>query len=106
MYMEDVDLCWRAGRAGWGVLYQPAGEVTHVQGVSTNTTPYRMIVAHHRSLWRFATRTTTGWRRLVLPVLAPGMATRSGVACLRHWLDVRKAGRSDAARDRSVGAVR
>lgn len=105
MYMEDVDLCWRAGRAGWGVLYQPGSEVTHLQGVSTNATPYRMIVAHHRSLWRFARRTTTGWRRLVLPALAPGMAARAGVACGRHWLDVRRAARDAAGRHGPGGAV-
>jgi N-acetylglucosaminyl-diphospho-decaprenol L-rhamnosyltransferase len=97
MYMEDVDLCWRAGRAGWGVRYQPAAEVTHLQGVSTNATPYRMIIAHHRSLWRFARRTTPGWRRALLPALAPGMAGRAGLACLRHWLDVRGAARAERA---------
>jgi N-acetylglucosaminyl-diphospho-decaprenol L-rhamnosyltransferase len=91
MYMEDVDLCWRANQAGWGVLYQPEGEVTHLQGVSTNVAPYRMILAHHRSLWRFAERTTSGWRRLLLPALAPAMAARAGIACFGHWLDVRRA---------------
>jgi N-acetylglucosaminyl-diphospho-decaprenol L-rhamnosyltransferase len=106
MYMEDVDLCWRARRAGWAVLYQPAGEVTHLQGVSTNATPYRMIVAHHRSLWRFAERTTTGWRRLALPVLAPAMATRAGFACLRHCVAVRRARRFAVDRHGSAGAVR
>jgi hypothetical protein len=65
--------------------------VTHLQGVSTNVAPYRMILAHHRSLWRFAERTTSGWRRLLLPALAPAMAARAGIACFGHWLDVRRA---------------
>ena len=60
MYMEDVDLCWRLDRAGWAVGYEPAAEVRHVQGVSTNQHPYRMLAAHHRSMWRFAWRTTAG----------------------------------------------
>src|SRR5262249_31828569 len=47
MYMEDVDLCWRAGRGGWRVVYEPAAEVSHVQGASTDQQAYRMIVAHH-----------------------------------------------------------
>jgi len=106
MYMEDVDLCWRAKRAGWEVRYQPAAEVTHLQGVSTNATPYRMIVAHHRSLWRFARRTTVGWRRGLLPALAPGMAARAGLACLGHWLDVRRAAHTEPDRRKSAGAVR
>jgi N-acetylglucosaminyl-diphospho-decaprenol L-rhamnosyltransferase len=85
MYMEDVDLCWRAGRAGWGVGYQPDAEVLHVQGVSADQHPYRMIAAHHRSLSRFAWRTTVGWRRLLLPVVAVGLAGRVGFACAVRW---------------------
>ena len=84
MYMEDVDLCWRAWRAGWAVAYEPAAEVTHAQGVSTGAVPYRMIAAHHWSLWRFARRTTVGWRRALLPVVGAGLAVRCGVACLQH----------------------
>ena len=76
MYAEDVDLCWRLGRAGWQVVYVPAAEVTHVQGTSTARHPYRMIVEHHRSLLRFAGRSTAGWRRLLLPAVAAGIALR------------------------------
>jgi N-acetylglucosaminyl-diphospho-decaprenol L-rhamnosyltransferase len=77
MYLEDVDLCWRLGRAGWRVAYEPSGCVLHVQGVSTDQHPYRMIVAHHESLLRFAWRTTTGWRRLLLPVVTLGLVVRA-----------------------------
>jgi N-acetylglucosaminyl-diphospho-decaprenol L-rhamnosyltransferase len=96
MYMEDVDLCWRAGRAGWAVVYEPAAEVTHVQGVSTDSVPYRMIVTHHRSLWRFATRTTSGWRMLFLPVVGVGLVGRAGIACLDHWKGSRRGRKIDA----------
>jgi len=85
MYLEDVDLCWRAARAGWGVAYQPAAAVLHVQGISADLHPYRMIHAHHRSLWRFAWRSTDGWRRLLLPVVAAGLAARSVFACGIRW---------------------
>ena len=80
MYMEDVDLCWRLDRAGWAVGYEPAAEVSHVQGVSTDQHPYRMLVAHHRSLWRFAWRTTDGPQAGHLPVVAEGLAARLAVA--------------------------
>ncbi|HWE54994.1 MAG TPA: glycosyltransferase family 2 protein [Acidimicrobiales bacterium] len=86
MYMEDVDLCWRLGRAGWAVGYEPQAEVLHVQGVSANLHPYRMLAAHHRSMWRFAWRTTTGTRRLALPVVGIGLAARLAVASARHRL--------------------
>lgn len=86
MYMEDVDLCWRMGRAGWGVAYEPAAEVVHVQGVSADLHPYRMLAAHHRSLWLFARRTSTGRRRYALPVVAFGLVGRFVVAVLRRRL--------------------
>jgi len=85
MYMEDVDLCWRAGRAGWDVAYLPKAEALHVQGVSTDTRPYRMITAHHRSLWRFARRSTDGWRRLLLPMVAAGLSGRVLLAYALRW---------------------
>jgi N-acetylglucosaminyl-diphospho-decaprenol L-rhamnosyltransferase len=94
MYSEDVDLCWRAGRAGWKVAYEPAAEVTHVQGVSANRHPYRMIAEHHRALLRFAARTSSGPRLMLLPVVAAGLGLRllaawaqragSGLARRRH----------------------
>ena len=82
MYAEDVDLCWRLGLAGWRVAYAPTAEVTHLQGRSTDRHPYRMIVEHHRSLLRFASRSSTGWRRLLLPLVAVGAAVRVGLACV------------------------
>ena len=78
MYVEDVDLCWRLGRAGWRVAYEPAGEVTHVQGASTARHPYRMIVEHHRSLLRFAAKRWHGWRRVLLVPAAGYLGRPSG----------------------------
>ena len=77
MYAEDVDLCWRLGRAGWTVAYLPTAEVTHLQGVSTDRHPYRMILEHHRSLLRFAGRSSRGWRRALLPLVALGIGARA-----------------------------
>lgn len=82
MYAEDVDLCWRLGRAGWRVSYAPAAEVTHLQGRSTDRHPYRMIVEHHRSLLRFASRSSQGWRTVLLPLVGVGVALRVVLACL------------------------
>src|SRR5690606_21767356 len=31
-YHDDTDLCWRAGRFGWEVAYQPAARAVHVRG--------------------------------------------------------------------------
>ena len=82
MYAEDVDLCWRLGRIGWRVSYATGAEVTHLQGVSTSRHPYRMIAEHHRSLMRFAVRSTRGWKRALLPLVAVGISVRAALACL------------------------
>ena len=60
MYLEDIDLCWRLRAAGWEVAYEPAGVVVHVQGASTSRRPYRMLLEHHRSAWRFSPSRLTG----------------------------------------------
>jgi len=80
MFAEDMDLCWRAHRAGWGVGVEPAAVVTHAGGVARRRSPYRMLVAHHRSAWRFAVRTTRGWRRAALPLAAAVLSLRLVVA--------------------------
>jgi N-acetylglucosaminyl-diphospho-decaprenol L-rhamnosyltransferase len=84
MYVEDVDLCWRAHRAGWDVVYEPAARVVHEQGRSTSRHPYRMLVAHHRSILRFANRSTEGRERLLLPLVALALAARLALASLER----------------------
>jgi N-acetylglucosaminyl-diphospho-decaprenol L-rhamnosyltransferase len=76
MYAEDVDLCWRARRAGWQVAYVPEAGITHFQGASTSRRPYRMLAEHHRSLLRFAWRSMTGLERAWIVVVAPALVIR------------------------------
>ena len=92
MFLEDVDLCWRAGRLGWQVVYEPTARVTHVVGVSRARHPYRMAYEHHRSLMRFAARTSDGARQLLLPLVAAGL----GVRLALEWVQVAR-GRSRLA---------
>jgi len=89
MYVEDVDLCWRLGRAGWTVGYEPAGRVVHAVGASSQLAPYRMILAHHRSLLRFADRSITGPERALLPAVAAGLGIRTLLSWAQHRLDRR-----------------
>lgn len=83
MYMEDVDLCWRAWNAGWRVAYEPSATVVHAQGVSTARSPYAMTLAHHRSLLRFVSRTSRGTSRILLPAVAAGIVGRACIICVR-----------------------
>lgn len=86
MYVEDVDLCWRLKRAGWGTFYEPAAEVSHEQGVSASQHPYRMLAAHHLSMWRFAVRSAEGRERALLPLMAGGLVARLLLAWTDHVL--------------------
>jgi len=86
MYLEDVDLCFRARRLGYGVSYVPAATVTHVQGHSTARRPLRMLAEHHRSALRFAAQRSTGWRRLALPGVAVALGVRFVALAIRQVL--------------------
>jgi len=39
LYYEEVDLCLRAARAGWGCWYEPGSRVVHLVGRSTGVDP-------------------------------------------------------------------
>ncbi len=84
MYVEDLDLCWRLHRAGWSVRFVPTARVVHAQGSSTRRRPVRMLVAHHVSTLQFAEATMRGPSRLLLPLVAAGLAARLAVALARR----------------------
>jgi N-acetylglucosaminyl-diphospho-decaprenol L-rhamnosyltransferase len=90
MYGEDLDLCWRLRRLGWRVGYEPRGRVMHVQGVSTDHHPYRMIVRHHRSVYRFAAKRWHGARRALLVPTAVLLTVRCAVAIVARALAPRR----------------
>ncbi|MGO9582908.1 MAG: glycosyltransferase family 2 protein [Acidimicrobiales bacterium] len=96
MYVEDVDLCWRLHRVGWGVVYEPSARVVHEQGRSTSRHPYRMLAAHHRSILRFAARSTSGRERLLLPLVAVALGARLALASSRCFVAARLDRRSGA----------
>ena len=86
MYLEDVDLCWRLRQGGWAVAYEPEAQVVHVQGVSADRHPYRMLLAHHVSMWRFAHRTVPKQRRWALVFVLPGLGARLVVTVVRRFV--------------------
>jgi len=84
MYVEDVDLCDRLRARGWRVAYEPSAGVTHVQGVSTDRRPYRMIAEHHRSLARYAVKRWRGPKRVLLAPAVALLVARAGLAMAAH----------------------
>jgi N-acetylglucosaminyl-diphospho-decaprenol L-rhamnosyltransferase len=93
MYCEDLDVCWRLRRLGWRVVYDPRGEVVHVHAASTDAHPYRMIVAHHRSAYRFASKSWRGARRLLLVPAAVLLTVRAAFAMASRAVGTRAGGR-------------
>jgi len=90
LFLEDVDLARRLRQAGWRVRYEPAGSVTHVQGLSTRARPVRRIVAHHRSSYRFAAKHWRGSRRWLLVPTAGFLTLRAVVAIVAAELRPRR----------------
>lgn len=90
MYMEDVDVGWRLRAAGWRVRYEPAGAVVHVQGLSTDRRPTRMILEHHRSSYRFAAKRWHGAKRLLLLPAAAFLAVRALALVAASWWGSRR----------------
>lgn len=81
MYMEDVDLGDRLGRAGWLNVYIPDAEVTHAKGHAAGRHPELMLPAHHDSAYRFqADRHPHLWQAPLRWALRAGLAVRSRVA--------------------------
>ncbi|MCJ7737059.1 MAG: glycosyltransferase [Anaerolineae bacterium] len=72
-YYEDVDLAWRARRAGWRCLYAPQAQVLHVHSATGGRIPgfkaYRLglnkwrTLFRHYPFWRLA-----GWLPLLLVI--------------------------------------
>jgi N-acetylglucosaminyl-diphospho-decaprenol L-rhamnosyltransferase len=87
MYMEDVDLGDRLGKAGWLNVYVPAAEVLHDKGHSTGKDPARNLAAHHTSTYTYLSDRHAGWQR------APLRAAMKVALSARARLAVRKARR-------------
>lgn len=90
MYCEDVDLCYRAHRAHWRVIYFPESVIYHIIGRASNKVPTRMTYMFHRSMYRFYrkhyAKTTPFYVR---PIILPGLALRaSGQLVKYRWRNI------------------
>jgi len=90
MYMEDVDLGDRLGKAGWQNVYVPLAEILHDKGHATGRDPARNLAAHHTSTYTFlADRHARWWQ-------APLRWTIRGALAARASLVVRNSRRKQA----------
>jgi N-acetylglucosaminyl-diphospho-decaprenol L-rhamnosyltransferase len=80
MYMEDVDLGDRLGKAGWQNVYVPAAEILHDKGHATGRDPARNLAAHHTSTYTFlADRHAKWWQAPLRWAIRAALALRSGL---------------------------
>jgi N-acetylglucosaminyl-diphospho-decaprenol L-rhamnosyltransferase len=80
MYMEDVDLGDRLGKAGWQNVYVPSAEVLHDKGHSTGRDPARNLAAHHKSTYIYlADRHRKWWQAPLRWSIRSALAVRSGM---------------------------
>ncbi len=86
LYMEDVDLCWRAKLSGWRIVFFPEAcmEVTHVGGASSRQLPALRYLHSYQSLCRWF-RKNKSWPEAmaVAGIGFLGLLPRIGAAALR-----------------------
>ncbi len=87
MYGEDLDLCWRIHQQGYSVWYEPSARVVHRKGQSSRQEALPMLVAFHRSMWRFyRIHYLRGPNALWSPLVALGILLRLGWLLLLNAL--------------------
>ena len=93
MYCEDVDICWRAGKAAipngknWRVTYFPDSVIYHLIGKSSDLVPTRMTYEFHRSQYLFYKKhyaVTTPF--LLRPLIPVGIWLRAAGQLFRYRL--------------------
>ena len=85
MFVEDVDLCFRAKKQGWRSLFVPEAYLTHSGAHSTGPRMADMVKAHHHSMSKFLFRMYEGpmyWP--IRQTLRVGLWIRSVIAPLRY----------------------
>lgn len=96
MYMEDLDLCYRAAEAGWVTWYEPTVQAIHIKaGTSGRYRNLRLNYAFHYGMYRYYQKHLARTRRLPFNILVySGIAATFAVAAAR------------ATAGRSVSAIR
>ncbi|MDF1516130.1 MAG: glycosyltransferase family 2 protein, partial [Anaerolineae bacterium] len=91
MYTEEMDLCYRLSRAGWGIYWVPSAQVVHFGEASSQQVPEQMYLQLYRSKMQFH-RKFGGEKRvlwfkclLFLAYLPRWAAASLASVLLSHW---------------------
>ena len=91
MYMEDVDLGDRLGRAGWLNVYAPGAEILHDKGHSTGRDPARNLRAHHESTYIYLSdRHKASWQAPLRWTMKAALGVRSRAAVRKSRRELTK----------------
>ena len=91
MYMEDVDLGDRLGKAGWQNIYVPDSEILHDKGHSTGREPARNLRAHHDSTYRYlCDRHDRRWQAPLRWMIRGALGVRAGAAVRKSRRELAK----------------
>ncbi len=95
MYVEDVDICWRARKAGWTVLFCAESEIKHKKARASDLAPNRMIYHHHRSMYLFFRKHYLADAGVLQQIIVPaGLFVRASYFITRNkmakWLGLRR----------------
>jgi N-acetylglucosaminyl-diphospho-decaprenol L-rhamnosyltransferase len=91
MYMEDVDLGDRMGKAGWQNVYVPSAEILHDKGHATGRDPARNLAAHHTSTYIYlADRHPRWWQAPLRGAMRAALVVRSRLAVRRSRRERKK----------------
>jgi N-acetylglucosaminyl-diphospho-decaprenol L-rhamnosyltransferase len=95
LYMEDLDLCYRAAESGWVTWYEPSVTVTHVKGGSSGRhRNLRANYAFHYGMYRFYRTHYAATRRPALnATVYAGIAAKLAVSSGRSTFNRRVLGR-------------
>ncbi|WP_067665877.1 glycosyltransferase family 2 protein [Nocardia miyunensis] len=87
MYFEETKIALDMHRGGWRVVLDPAVQIHHREGGSTQHAPIRKVLNHHRSALRFFTdyNRHRPWIALA-PLVAAGLALRCVASMARTAL--------------------
>jgi GT2 family glycosyltransferase len=84
LYYEDVDLCRRARRRGWGVWYEPGLSAVHHHPLHARTVPAHLRVITRHALLTYARKHWAGWQlRVLARVVRTEAWWRGARACWR-----------------------
>lgn len=72
MYVEEMEYCYRAKRAGWQVVYTPRTKILHLGGQSGSSK--RALTSEYQGLKYFFAKHHPAWQRFVLKIFLKGGA--------------------------------